>query len=369
MLHEVIERVNRDYYDKSKVDSQQMLYGAVSGMLESLDDPYTSFFPPKENDAFKTQLAGEFSGIGAELGMTSDNRIMVIAPLDDSPAKKAGIRSGDVILKVDNTNTAGWTTAQAVDKIRGQKGTKVVLNIMQDKEKTARDITVTRDTIKIDSVTAWVKKVECNNGDCAPTTTCDTCVSVAYMRISQFGDRTNEEWVTKVNEVYAQLQKDQNIKGIVLDLRNNPGGYLTDAVFISSEFIDEGVIVRQEDGANQEAVMSVSRKGLLLDVPVVVLINKGSASASEIVSGALRDHKRALLIGENSFGKGTIQQALDVDAGSSIHLSIAKWLTPNGIWVHGEGLKPDIEVEYDVKKSEGKEFDNQLQRAVDELVN
>lgn len=369
LLYDVLEQVNSDYYDKSKVNSEKLLHGAVSGMLESLDDPYTSFFPPKENEAFKTQMAGEFSGIGAELGMTSDKRITVISPLDESPAVKAGIKSGDLIVKVDGSDTTGWSVQQAVEKIRGQKGTPVTLQVLHDGAKSPVDITITRDTIKIDSVTAWVKKVQCSGDTCNPAPeNCSNCAAVAYMRVSQFGDRTNDEWVKKVNEVYAQMQKQNNIKGVVLDVRNNPGGYLTDAVFISSEFVDSGVIVRQEDGNGNTAELSVSRKGLLLDTPVVVLINKGSASASEIVSGALRDHKRALLIGDTSFGKGTIQQALDMNAGSSVHLTVAKWLTPNGIWVHEKGLEPDIKVAYDQKKSDGKEFDNQLQRAISELV-
>jgi carboxyl-terminal processing protease len=369
LLYDVLEKVNSDYYDKSKVNSEKLLHGAVSGMLESLDDPYTSFFPPKENDAFKTQMAGEFSGIGAELGMTSDKRITVISPLDESPAVKAGIKSGDIIVKVDGQATMGWTIQQAVEKIRGQKGTSVTLNVLHDGAKAPADIKVTRDTIKLDSVTAWVKKVQCTGDTCNPAPeNCTTCASIAYMRVSQFGDRTNEEWVQKVNEVYAQMQKENTFKGVVLDVRNNPGGYLTDAVFISSEFVSDGVIVKQADGTGNEATLSVSRKGLLLDVPVVVLINKGSASASEIVSGALRDHERALLIGETSFGKGTIQQALDMNAGSSVHLTVAKWLTPNGTWVHEKGLEPDIKVEYDQKKSDGKEFDNQLQTAIQELL-
>lgn len=368
LLYDVIDRVNRDYYDKSKVNAQQMVYGAVSGMLESLNDPYTSFFPPKENEAFKTQLAGEFSGIGAELSLNSDNRVTVISPLDNSPAQKAGIRSGDIIAQVDDESTAGWTIAQAVEKIRGEKGTQVKLVVIHESDQKQEEIIVTRDTITVDSVTAWVQKVNCNNNECVPAPDCDTCASVAYMRVSQFGDRTNDEWIGKVNEVYSQIQKTDNVKGVVLDVRNNPGGYLTDAVFISSEFIDSGVIVRQADGAGQEVALSVSRKGLLLDTPLVVLINKGSASASEIVSGALRDHDRAILIGETSFGKGTIQQAVDVDAGASVHLTIAKWLTPDGTWVHEEGLNPDIEVKYDQELSEGKEYDNQLQRAIQELV-
>ena len=367
LFNEIVSKVNSDYYDKSKVDTRKMLYGAISGMLGSLDDPYTSFFPPKQNDAFKTQMAGEFSGIGAELG-TENNRIIVISPLDSSPAMKAGIKSGDAILKVNDDDTTGWTLAQAVDKIRGPKGTPINLTIQHEKEKTAKVVKVVRDTIKIDSVTSWVKPVTCDGTNCKPDPNCKGCASVAYLRISQFGDRTNDEWVSNTNKIVAEMKKNKNIKGVVLDLRNNPGGYLTDAVFIASEFIDSGVVVKQEDGAGQIMEMSVSRQGELLDTPLVVLINKGSASASEIVSGALRDHGRATLVGDNSFGKGTVQQAIDVDDGASIHLSVAKWLTPNGTWVHHKGLKPDVSVSFDQKKSEGQMLDNQLQTAISTLL-
>lgn len=369
LFYEVLDRVNRDYYDKTKIDSKKVLYGAISGMLQSLEDPYTSFFPPKENTSFKTQLSGQFEGIGAELGLSDQNRVIVVSPLDGSPAQKAGIKSGDIILKVGEDATIGWTLPQVVEKIRGPKGTPVKLTILHEKEKNSKDLSIVRDVITVKSVTGWLKQVGCaSNGKCVNKESCPTCESIAYIRLSQFGDRTNNEFLGVVNDLYAKIQKDKNFKGVVLDLRNNPGGYLNDAVFIASEFIKDGVVVIQQDGAGNQTPLSVSRKGLLTEVPIIALINKGSASASEIVAGALRDHNRARLVGEKSFGKGTIQSAIDVDDGASVHLSIGKWLTPNGIWVHKVGITPDIKVELDAKSVNGSGFDNQLQKAIFELL-
>lgn len=369
LFFQVVDKLNQDYYDKSKIDSKKILYGAISGALQSLGDPYTSFFPPQQNSAFKTQLAGEFSGIGAELTLSKDNIIQVLAPLDGSPAKKAGIKAGDLILKVDNSDTAGWSLGQAVDKIRGARGSTVKLTILRDKNKNSKELTIKRDTIQIKSVTGWLKTVSCEGKNCQEQADCSTCASVAYVRLSQFGDKTNEEWSAKVKELQAGIKNQKNFKGVILDLRNNPGGYLNDAVFIASEFIKSGVVVQQEDGQGNRTQLTVDRSGVFTNVPVEVLINKGSASASEIVSGALRDYGRAKLIGENSFGKGTVQQAVEVDSGASVHISVAKWLTPKGTWVNKVGLKPDIAVNFDEKSSaDPKKFDNQLQAAISAMI-
>ncbi len=369
LFYDVVERINSDYYDKSKIDGNKMVYGAISGMLQSLSDPYTSFFPPKENESFKTQLAGEFSGIGAELTINDQNQVEVISPLDGSPAIKAGIKSGDVITKVDGKTTYGWTVAQAVEKIRGPKGTKVSLTIIHENEKNARDISITRDVIQIKSVTTWIKYFNCSGSSCQVASSCQNCASIAYIRVSQFGDKTNDEWMSAINSLVPQIQKAPNFKGIILDVRNNPGGYLNDAVYIASEFIKDGPIVIQEDGSGRQEPLRVNRRGVLLDIPLVVLVNKGSASASEILSGALRDYSRAKLIGENTFGKGTIQQAADIDGGGSVHVSIAKWLTPKGTWVHEKGLKPDIEIKFDATQSSKLKdnLDNQILEAVKSL--
>lgn len=367
LLYEVLDKVNQGYYDKSKLDSTKLLYGAVNGMLSSLDDPYTSFFPPKQNTEFKTQLAGEFTGIGAELSTSSDGRIMVVAPLDDSPAQKAGVRSGDIILKVNEDETAGWPVAKAVEKIRGPKGTEVKLTILHEKEKSPKEIKIMRDVIIIKSVTGWVKNILCEKNACEES---NKGKAIAYIRLSQFGDKTNDEWISTVNSINSKTQNNKNLAGIILDLRNNPGGYLNDAVFIASEFLSGGVVVIQENNAKEQEALHVSRRGALLSSPLVVLINRGSASASEIVAGALADHKRAKLLGEKSFGKGTIQQAVDVDNGASVHISVAKWLTPNGVWVNKLGLTPNLIVEYDATKSAAMKngFDNQLEAAMKELL-
>ncbi|MDO8269836.1 MAG: S41 family peptidase, partial [Candidatus Levybacteria bacterium] len=208
------------------------------------------------------------------------------------------------------------------------------------------------------------------NNTCVDTTNCASCATIAYIRVSQFGDKTNNEWLEAINKIMPQIEKAKNFKGIVLDVRNNPGGYMHDAVYIASEFVKSGPIVKQRDGNNHTESMDVNRTGVLLDVPLVVLINKGSASASEIVSGALQDYNRAKLIGENSFGKGTVQQAIDVDGGASVHISIAKWLTPKERWVHGKGLTPDVAIAYDASASAKMldHMDNQVLRAVQELT-
>ncbi len=361
----VLQHLESEYYDKQALNPQKVLNGAISGMVSSLDDPYTVYLPPAENNDFKEVMAGKFEGIGAELGM-KEKQIIVVAPLDGSPAKQAGIRGGDAIIKVDNQTTYGWTIAEAVDKIRGPKGSKVTLLIAREGEKEAKTITIMRDTITIKSITSWVKPVkDVENIKMTSTLQSNKDKKVAYIRLSQFGDSTNQEWVNVTNEVSLAMKRDPDIQGVIFDLRNNPGGYLNDAVFIASEFLKDGTVVMQEDREGNRMKMDVTRQGLLTSVPVYVLINKGSASASEIVAGALSDHGRAKLIGEVSFGKGTVQAAEELGGGSGLHVTIAKWLTPNGTWVHQKGLTPQIEVKLDDKDPS---HDTQLERAVEELV-
>jgi carboxyl-terminal processing protease len=325
------------------------------------------YLPPIQNDNFKTNLAGKFEGIGAELGM-KDQDIIVVAPLDGSPAEKAGVKPGDTIIKVDGASVAGLTLPQTVEKIRGDKGTKVMLTLLSKGASSTKDISITRDQITIKSVTGWVKKLSDITGIDKKSIAGHENDKVGYIRLSQFGDNTNEEWVGVANMIASERQNG-NIKGVVLDVRNNPGGYLTDAVYIASEFIKSGTVVIEDDGNGNQKHLDVSRAGNLTEIPVIVLINKGSASASEILSGALRDHNRAKLLGETSFGKGTVQQALDLGGGVGLHVTVAKWLTPNGTWVgngkDGKGLKPDISVDLDPKDTT---HDSQLEKAVQTLV-
>ena len=372
----VWNKLESNYYDKTKLDPQKMLNGAIIGLTESLGDPYTMYLPAKQNNNFKDGLAGQFSGIGAELG-TRDKQIIVIAPLDESPAKRAGLKPGDMILKVDGEATFDWTLPFTVDKIRGPKGTTVTLTILHKDSDKPQDIKITRDTIIIKSVAGWIKKVKEIDSISTSSRSAELRRAskslkdhendkVAYVRLSQFGDSTNNDWVDIISKFNLQMQVDKDIKGLIIDLRNNPGGYLLDAVYISSEFLKQGTpVVIQENSQGTRTTLSVTRRGLMYDIPIAVLVNKGSASASEIVSGALRDNKRAILVGETSFGKGTIQEAQDLGNGAGLHVTIAKWLTPNGTWVNGKGLKPDTEVFLSKKNPS---HDSQLEKAVLELV-
>lgn len=364
----VWEKLQTSYYDKSKLDSQKMLNGAIAGMVQALGDPFTMYLPPVQNNNFKQGLAGQFSGIGAELGM-NDKQIIVIAPLTGSPAEKAGLKSGDSIMAVDGESLSGLSLNQAVEKIRGPKGTDVSLTILHKNENSPKEIKITRDIITVKSVDGWVKPVDCSSK-------CQTIdlskakansSEVAYIRLSQFGDNTNQEWLNLVNKLNVQVKAGKNVKGLILDMRNNPGGYLTDATFIASEFINQGLpVVLQEDSIpGNRKTINASRQGVFTNIPIVVLINKGSASASEIVAGALRDNNRAKLIGEISYGKGTIQQAEDLGGGAGIHITIAKWLTPSGIWVNGKGLTPDVSV---VPNPKDPSQDTQLEKAIEVLV-
>lgn len=362
----VLDKLQTNYYDKTKIDSQKMLNGAIAGLIGSLDDPYTTYLPAQQNKEFKQTLAGQFEGIGAELGMR-DKQIIVVAPLEGSPAQKAGVRPGDAIIKVDNQATFGWTLNQAIEKIRGPKGTPVLLSILHKSEDKLKEISIKRDTISMKSVFLWIKKVkEIDEINKKAFSASAQDQKVAYIRLSQFGDSTNQEWLALANKIALQVQQDPSLKGVIVDLRNNPGGYLTDATFIASEFLAPGkTVVMQEDGSGNKTSLKVEKQGLLLKTPLIVLINKGSASASEIVSGTMRDHKRATIVGETSFGKGTIQSAEDLGEGAGLHITVAKWLTPNGIWVHQKGLEPDIAVEIDKKDQS---HDAQLEKAIEQLI-
>ncbi|MCL4364220.1 S41 family peptidase [Patescibacteria group bacterium] len=331
-----------------KLNSQQMVYGAIKGMVATINDPYTFFLTPDENRQAKNDLEGKFEGIGAELGL-KDNRIVVIAPLKKSPAEKAGIRTGDFINAVDGKKTTSWTLSEAVSKIRGPKGTKIQLTLERNgKEYT---VTITRDQITIASVDLSFDK------------------NVAVLKLNQFGDNTNAEWDKAVTEIKTKWQAKQ-IKGMILDLRDNPGGYLESSVYLASDFLKPGdLIVKQESTVTPSHDYVVDRDGRLLDIPLVVLINKGSASASEILAGSLRDHKRAQLVGEKSFGKGSVQEAIDLNQGAGLHVTVAKWILPNGDWINGKGIEPNVTVlnKTDQNNTVTPQTDAQLEKALELL--
>jgi carboxyl-terminal processing protease len=365
MFWEVWDTLQSSYLEPGDIDSQAMVYGAIQGMTAALGDPYTVFLPPDDNSRAKEDLNGAFDGVGIQLGYKLDT-LAVMSPLDDHPAIKAGVKAGDLILHIKDEkagideDTVGMTLQEAVNLIRGEKGTSVTLSLYREGKGTF-DVDITRDSIVIPSVEAkrgnWQDKefVESDSGE------------VVWIKVRTFGDRTQEQWDDAVRLV---TDNQNEVKGIVLDLRNNPGGYLKSAIDLASDFIPEGLVVEQK-GRNSSEKFEVSRRGRLLGVPVVVLINEGSASASEILAGALRDRIQATLIGEKSFGKGTVQEAADLKNKAGLHVTTAKWLLPSGEWIHKTGLKPEIEVslpEIDAASESADLVDTQLQRATEELL-
>ena len=320
---EVWDLVSQNYLERP-VDAQKMLWGAITGMVSSLGDPYTSYLPPEINKNVQNALNGKYEGIGAELGI-KDNMLVVIAPLDGSPAKAAGVKSGDKILKIGETITSGMSVTDAVSKIKGAAGTKVVLTL-QTGDGAPREITITRGVITISSV-SWEDK-----GD-----------GTLYIRVSRFGGETNADWDKAVSEANVKMKE---LDAIIVDVRGNPGGYLDSAIYLAGEFFTNKPVIFKESALGEQTPFGTQRIGIFQKVPgVIVLVDEGSASASEILASALRDNISAKIIGTKSFGKGTIQDAKDFSDGSGVHITIAKWLTPNKEWVHKNGIEPDVKVE------------------------
>ena len=330
-------------YLERPVDHQKLLYGAISGMVNALGDPYTSFLPPEVNTAMTEALNGIYQGIGAELSL-KDSQLIVVAPLDGSPAKAAGLKPGDRILAINGEGTFGLSVTDAVLKIRGEADTTVVLTIQTENED-PRDVSITRGVITISSV-VWEDK-----GD-----------GTAYIRVSRFGAETNKDWDKAISEMNTQMKE---LDAVILDVRGNPGGYLQSAVYLAGEFMRNEVVLYEETSEGKQIPFNTNRVGVLEKVPgIYVLIDGGSASASEILSGFLKEKKNATLIGTKSFGKGTIQDAKDFKDGSGAHITIAKWLTPNKVWVHKVGITPDIEVNITKEDVENK-YDAQLEKAIE----
>jgi len=333
--------------DKSVIspDSQKMIYSSISGLLSSVNDPYTVFFTPEDNKRFREDIQGEFDGIGVEL-VAKNNLLTVVAPLSSSPAEKAGIKSGDIIVEVDGTKTDGVNFNEIIDKIRGTKGTKVSIKIMREGTEEPLIFDVIRDTIVVKSVQWDTKDIDGKK--------------YSVVKINQFGDDTDSLFEQYVNEVVKNKPD-----GIIIDLRNNPGGYLETSVNLASYFLDGGVVVSEKDRSGQQKEYKVTKKARLKDFKTVVLVNNGSASASEIFAGALQDRKSAEIIGEKSFGKGSVQELIELSDGSAVKITVAKWLTPNGRAINGDGITPDIVL----TASEDIKDDNQLNRAVEFLKN
>ncbi|HKZ35225.1 MAG TPA: S41 family peptidase, partial [Patescibacteria group bacterium] len=350
LFWQVWDKLDQQYLIKDDVNPQAMVWGAIKGMTAALGDPYTVFLPPKDNKSTQEELDGAFEGVGIQLGF-KDNNLAVVAPLSGTPAEAAGIKAGDYIVHIKDeskkidTDTVDMSLPEAVEIIRGEQGTSVILTLIHEGETEPVTVTIKRDTIVIKSVElTWV-------GDDQ---------QVALLKLSRFGGRTEEEW----NEAVKQITgKGSGLRGVILDLRNNPGGYLQGAVRYAGEFLPLGtIVVKQADATGAIDSYSVTDAGKLTKVPLVVLVNQGSASSSEILAGALKDHQRAKLVGVKTFGKGTIQEALDLGDGAGLHITSAKWLTPSGTWVNDtEGLEPDLNIELN---TDTPEVDNQLTEAL-----
>jgi len=341
LFWEVWQKLEEKFINRDGLDSQKMIYGAISGMVKSLDDPYTQFMDPEQSKMFLEDVAGSFEGIGAEIGIRK-NQLQIIAPLEGTPAKKAGLRSGDKILKIDDKITMDLTIDESVKLIRGQKGTKVILTILRESE--TKEIGIVRDIVKVPTL-----KWELKNGE------------IAYIKIYSFAENLNSDFKKAANEILKS-----GAKKIILDLRDNPGGYLDVAEDIAKWFLGKDSLILMEDyGEKQERKEHRSDKnGKFYDFPTLVLINEGSASASEILAGALRDARGARLIGEKSFGKGSVQELEKLEDGSSIKITTARWLTPSGKSIMEEGLEPDVKVEM-TKEDYENEKDPQLEKTLE----
>ena len=336
LFWQVWDTLSAKYFDKTKLIPSQLVYGAIQGMVAAVGDPYTMYLPPNQNKVVNEDLSGSFEGVGIEIGY-KNTHLAVIAPLADSPALKAGIMAGDYIVHITDlvkgidVDSTSLNLSQAVDYIRGPAGSVVTLTLIRDGDATPIIVDLTRAKLDVPSVTlTWVGENS----------------NIADVKISKFDSVTAKEWDKAILEITdkCQVQK-ADCKGIIIDLRNNPGGYLQSAVDIAGDFVPIGTtVVIQENGNGTKQEYKSNKLPRLEKYKVVVLINGGSASASEILSGALRDDRGIKLVGDTSFGKGTIQEPVEITGGSGLHVTTAKWLTPKGTWVHEKGLIPDVEV-------------------------
>ncbi|QQS22590.1 S41 family peptidase [bacterium] len=348
LLWEALNVVGNKYIEKDNIDQRKVLYGAIQGAVQAAGDEYTEFFDPETLAQFKTELEGKFSGIGAEIGKREGN-IVVVAPLDDSPAQRAGLKANDIIVRVDDASVSGKNVDQVVDIIRGESGTQVKLTLFREGGNGTFDVTITRAQIELKSVKVSYKQVGSKQ--------------VAILKISRFGDDTERLFEAAVSDI-----RSKNVAGIVVDVRNNPGGYLDTSVDVASDWLERGKLIVKEAHSEKD-VKDYTSSGLnrLGNIKTVVLINGGSASASEILSGALKDNGKAILIGEKSFGKGSVQELVPLSQNTAVKVTVAKWITPGGKNLHKDGLVPDIEVKMTEEDYE-KNLDPQLDRAVAEAA-
>lgn len=348
LFWQVWDTLSSKYYDKTKLNANQMVYGAISGMVNSLGDPFTMFLPPTQNKLVNDDLSGSFSGVGIQIGFDKSGTLMVDSPLPGSPAESAGVKAGDLVARIKDLkknidiSTQGISQGDAVTDIRGPEGSTVTLTLVRTGVSTPIVVNLVRAKIAVPSVTLTFVGTESK---------------IADLKVNSFDATTPDEWNKEVDQVLSH----GGVTGIIVDLRNNPGGYLQDAVDLVGEFVKSGsVAVIEQDGDGTKIDYKTNKSGRLQNLPVVVLVNGGSASASEIMTGALQDLIHAKTVGTKSFGKGTVQSPIDLPNGAGLHVTIAKWLTPNGTWVHGVGITPDFVVDNPTATE-----DAELQKAVE----
>ena len=340
LVEEVWNIINEKHVGKDEIDRQALIFGAIRGMIRELDDPYSVFFDASETEDFLTSVSGHFEGVGIEISI-KDGFLTVISPLKDTPAAGSGIRAGDIIIKIDGEDTLDITLEEAVSKIRGPRGTEVILTVLRE-ENEEIDISIIRERIDVPSV-EW----ELLEGN------------IAYIELTHFSEITDDDF-TKVAQEILESPADR----IVVDLRNNPGGFLDISIDVAGWFFEKGItIVTEETTSNGNRKHVSSGPGSLSDFPVVVLQNQGSASAAEILAGALRDNLGAEIVGEKSFGKGSVQAFENLPGGTSIKITVARWLTPSGQYINDKGIEPTIPVEF--SGNVGEDGDSQKNRAIE----
>jgi len=343
LFWDVWDALKKDYVDQADINEKEMFYGALRGLVASVDDPYTVFMDPLLSKEFEDDLAGTFEGIGAEIGIR-DQILTIIAPLDGMPAQIAGLKAGDKVFAIDDESTMGISIDAAVRKIRGAEGTDVTLTISREGMDEVENITITRGVIVVKSV-----NTELRDDD------------ILVVKITNFNGDTSNLFNDAVREI---LSKDP--KGVILDLRNNPGGFLDTSIEVSSEWIEEGVVVIEQFSDDRQNEYLSRGRARLKDYLTVVLVNEGSASASEIVAGALRDHEEATIVGMQTYGKGSVQSLQEFSDGSSAKITVAKWMTPNGSSINKEGVTPDVVVDLTIEDFEA-DLDPQMDKAVEIL--
>lgn len=343
LFWEAMALLDENYYSPDELPrGSELTYAAIDGVVAATEDPHTGFMDPEAASAMAEQLNGEFQGIGTEVDM-SDEGLVIVSPYPESPAEKAGLKPADLVLEVDGVPTKGMTAQEASSRVRGPAGTTVRLLIHREGVENF-EVEITRARIVIPIVESHL--IEPEGGP-----------RIGYIRLYDFGGRASEQFKTSLQGLL-----DQGAESIIFDLRNNPGGYLTAAVDITSQFVDKGLVLSEKGSNGRDIQHPAEAEGIALDIPLVVLVNEGSASASEIVAGALQDDKRATLIGVTTFGKGSVQVTHNLSDGSSIRVTIARWFTPSGRAIHEVGIEPDVRIEQPADAPEGS--DAQLDAAV-----